>query len=111
MDWERPPAWTGSSYAPVWTQTPPSGTYVGQCALSEDGGTLAVSWDNGNTQPNSIVLELYELPAQDLLWSHDFGATARTGDLRRGALSVDVNSQMRFTRDGQHLAVASWGED
>ena len=107
--------WSGSSYVVRWSHTPGGGLYTGQCALDNQESTLAVSWDNGNSFPNVVSLDLYELPSLDLIWSYDYqpvrvdppaaslGATGRQ--------HVDVPSQMLFSPDGQRLAVASWGDD
>ncbi len=109
--------WTGSSYDLLWSHSPGSGYYVGQCALTTDGTALAVSWDNGNTTPNETWLDLYELPSLDLIWTYDYVPTPAglsmppvppaAGDPPRQ--HVDIPSQMRFSPGGDRLAVASWG--
>ena len=109
--------WTGSSYDLLWSHTPGSGYYTGQCALTSDGSALAVSWDNGSSFPNEITLDLYELPSLDPIWTYDYanpvpsrlpsGDDPSTGGPPRE--HVDIPSQMCFSPDGDRLAVASWG--
>jgi WD40 repeat protein len=94
--------WNGSSYGSVWTHTPGGGLYVGQCALSNDSATLAVTWDNGNVTVNQVAVELYELPGVTQLWHHDYAGTPPS-------THVDVPSCIAFSPDGQRLAVGSWG--
>lgn len=95
--------WNGTSYSPVWTYNPPGSIYAGQCAFSADESSLAVTWDSGNAYPSQVTVDLYELPSLSLLWSYDY----------QGAPSnhVDIPSQIRFSPDGEHLAIASWGGD
>jgi hypothetical protein len=94
--------WTGAAYTVRWTHTPGGGIYVGQCALDMGGNTLAVSWDNGNTTPNEVSLDLYDLPALSPLWHYDYVGSPPSSH-------VDIPSQMVFSLDGQRLAVGSWG--
>jgi len=111
--------WTGSTYSVLWTQSQGSGTYVGQCAFSNDNETLGLSWDNGNTtSPNVVWLELYELPSLTMLWDYHYVSVPRSAhssgeqDLHEDGPSrdpVDVPSNMRFSPDGQRLAVCGWG--
>ncbi len=97
--------WNGATYDLLWSHSPGGGAYVGQCALTTDESTLAVSWDNGSSVPNEISVELYALPALDLLWGYDYVPAPA-----RGARDhVDMAAQMVFAPDGEHLAVASWG--
>lgn len=111
--------WTGSTYSVLWTHSQGSGTYVGQCAFSNDNETLGLSWDNGNTtSPNVVWLELYELPSLTMLWEYDYVPSPRADhpsgqdDLQLDGPwrdPVDVPSNMRFSPDGQRLAVCGWG--
>ncbi|MFH1681104.1 MAG: hypothetical protein ABIH26_10725 [Candidatus Eisenbacteria bacterium] len=107
--------WNGSSYAPLWTHTPGAGLYVGQCALAADNSALAVSWDNGNSFPNTITLDLYDLPSLDLAWRYEYGGGLRAAETGASSADVgerqhvDIQSQMRFAPDGERLTAASWG--
>jgi len=108
--------WTGSSYDLLWSHSPGSGYYVGQCALTTDGTALAVSFDNGSSYPNEITLDLYELPSLNLIWQYDYESlTSNLPHFMNSQLDdplgqhVDIPSQMCFSPDGERLAVASWG--
>jgi hypothetical protein len=101
--------WTGSTYAPLWTHSPGTGTYVGQCAITNDGSAFAVTWNNGNATPNELGLDLYELPSLNLRWSYDYADSRRGAPEDASRASVDIASQMCFSRNGRKLAVASWG--
>jgi hypothetical protein len=98
--------WNGSSYGSYWTHSPGSGYYLGQCAFSPDGSRLALTFDNGSSQPSELWVELREMPSLDLLWDYDYLAVP--GGPQRD--STDVASQMFFSPDGSHFAVASWGD-
>jgi hypothetical protein len=110
--------WNGANYATLWTHTPGGGIYVGQCAFASDNGALALSWDNGNTLPSVVWLDLYALPSLDLMWSYNYESlpAARAQDEaylegEHPRQHVDIPSQMRFSPDGRFLAVSSWGDD
>jgi WD40 repeat protein len=98
--------WTGSSYDLLWSHSPGSGYYVGQCALTNAGDALAVAWDNGSTYPNEITLDIYDLPSLDLRWSYEYAAPPGAAPVPQ---HVDIPSQMCFSPDGERLAVSSWG--
>ncbi len=106
--------WNGSTYTSAWTQSG-AGSYVGQCALSTDESTLALSWDNGSSFPNEVVVRLYSLPSLELLWEYDYDGGApkqpRTDGSggRQTREHVDMPSAMIFSPSGEHLAVGSWG--
>jgi hypothetical protein len=97
--------WNGSSYTPTWTYDPPGTRYVGQCALSEDESNLAIAWDNGSGVPNEISVELYELPSLSLQWTHDYGSPSPEAPFGL----TDIPTSMRFSTDGDHFAIGSWG--
>lgn len=108
--------WTGSSYDLLWSHSPGSGYYAGQCALTNLEDVLAVAWDNGSTYPNEITLDIYDLPSLDLRWSYEYsappGARAREDDPDRDQAApqnVDIPSHMCFSPDGERLAISSWG--
>ena len=102
--------WTGAAYTPLWTSNPPGTVYVGQCAVSGDGSSLAIVWDNGNTTPNDMWLEMYALPSLDLAWTYDFvDALTGPGDGARRRESVDSPSRMLFDQAGGRLAIGGWG--
>ncbi len=94
--------WNGSSYGLAWSHTPGGGLYVGQCALDNEGNTLAVAWDNGNDMVNQIGVDLYDLPSLAPLWHYDYVGTPPS-------THVDIPSSIAFTTDGQRLAIGSWG--
>jgi hypothetical protein len=93
--------WNGSSYASVLTLDPPGTIYLGQCAFAPDGSSFVTTWDNGNTVPNDVWVELYELPSLSMLWSYDYVGAAGS--------SVDIPSSIAFSPAGERFAVGSWG--
>jgi len=108
--------WNGSSYGSFWTHSPGSGYYLGQCAFSPDGTLLALTFDNGSTSPNEIWVELHGMPSLDLLWNYDYvsaprGPVVTAGDPGGGPQRdpTDITTQMFFSPDSQHFAIASWG--
>ncbi len=108
--------WNGSIYAPVWTYDPPGSYYVGQCALSTAEDLLALTWDNGSSDPNELWVELYELPSLALLWDFDYhdSPADRSGAAASGAGQdardpTETASYATFAPDGDRFAVASWG--
>lgn len=99
--------WTGSTYQQIWSTTRP-GMYASECALSIDGSTLAVGWYEYPSFARTVI-EVRELPSLSLLWEYDYvaaGASDVPADRER---ITDVPSEMVWSTDSQHLAVASWG--
>jgi hypothetical protein len=110
--------WNGSVYAPMWTYDPPGTYYVGQCALSTAEDLLALTWDNGSSEPHELWVELYELPSLALLWDFDYHdspaerSRAGAGGAEAGRDARDPTetaSYALFAQDGDRFAVASWG--
>jgi hypothetical protein len=104
--------WNGSSYQQIWSATH-GGTYLlTECALTYDGGMLALAWYK-NTTFDDTVIELYALPGVTPIWSYSYAEELRAagGSVVQGADGrnpTDVPSEMLFAADDL-LAVASWG--
>ncbi len=93
--------WNGTSYALHHSMSAGASTYVGQVAFSPDD-LFAVTWDNGNTTPNAVAVETYDLATPALRWHYDYQGTPPS-------THVDIPSSMLFTESGDHLVVGSWG--
>jgi hypothetical protein len=100
--------WNGSSYTSFWTHSPGSGYYLGQCAFSPDGTLLALTFDNGSTSPHEIWVELRGMPSLDLLWDYEYVSASREPEVPAGG-PTDITTQMFFSPDSEHFAIASWG--
>lgn len=108
--------WDGATYQAYSSMSYGTTWYVTECAFTEDGRTMAVAWyKNGAFDDNMI--EMFGLPGPTLLWTYSYaGGSAKTGDVAAApgcdALldPIEVISEMVFSNDMEHLAVASWGQ-
>jgi hypothetical protein len=108
--------WTGSTYSHLWSTNQGSGYYLGQCGFSPDGSSFAVTWDNGNSYPNNVWVELYDLPSLDFVWEYDYANSVRLGSpatgprrVPRERQHVDIPTRLTFAPDSERFAISSWG--